>query len=158
MGLSAFDPALGLLSALTSLPAAFYYARAFGAAAVWPVRRKDGRISGLRHDASWTRALLVFLGATAVVSAALAAIDAAAGRAASEHAAFGTVLVAALWPQAPERIVRLLLVLLLLAAGTAAVVVGAESAASVVAGYAVGLCAAWALRAGTASPRREQGF
>ena len=46
--MTALEPALGLLSALTSLPAVLYYARALGAAAVHPVReggRADRRLA-----------------------------------------------------------------------------------------------------------------
>lgn len=143
--MSALDPAFGLLSALTSLPAALYYARAIGAAAVRPVRHADGRISGLRVDARWTRTLLLFLGGSLLVTAVVAALNLAFAPVASEHAAFGSMLVVLLWPHARESIVRMLLVFLLIAAGLSRVLLGAEALASVGAGYAIGLSCAWTL-------------
>ena len=149
MGLSPFDPVFGLLSALTSLPAALYYARAIGAAAVHPVRGKDGRMSGLRRDADWMRTLVAFVVGTALAATAAPLISMAFGYPVSKEAAFGAVLIAALWPHAHEHIVRAVLILLLLGAGAARVALEGESPASVGAGFALGLCGAWMLhRAG----------
>lgn len=141
----ALDPALGLLSALTSLPAAIYYARAIGAAAVRPVRHADGRISGLRVDARWTRTLLLFLGGSVLVTAVVAALNVAFAQVASGQAALGAMLVVLLWPHARESIVRMLLVFLLIAAGVSRGLLGAEALVSIGAGYAIGLSCAWTL-------------
>ena len=81
--MAALDPALGFLSALTSLPAALYYARVLGAAAVRPVRDADGRTSGFRGDARWTRTLFLFLGATLLVAAVLGGLNMAFAQAVS---------------------------------------------------------------------------
>lgn len=144
--MAALDPALGVLSALTSLPAALYYARAFGAAAVRPVRDAGGRISGLRGDARWTRTLFLFLGGTLLVAAVLGGLNMAFAQAVSQHAAFGAMLVALLWPHARENAVRVLLVLLLIAAGASRLLLGTEALVSVGAGYAIGLACAWTVR------------
>ncbi len=144
--MTASEPALGLLSALTSLPAALCYARALGAAAVRPVRHADGRVSGLRVDAPWTRTLLLFLGGSALAAAAVAALNLAFSQLASGHAAHGVLLIAVLWPHARESIVRMLLVFLLIAAGVSRVLLGAEELASIGAGCAIGLFCAWTLR------------
>lgn len=143
MGPSLLDPALGLLSALTSLPAALYYARAFGAAAVRPVRGPRGGLAGLRQDAQWAGTLFEFLSGTALVAMVVPAINMAFAPVASADAAFGGVLVAALWPHAGERTVRALLLLLLLGAGAARVLLAGNDPAGVIAGYAIGLCTAW---------------
>lgn len=144
MGVSPLDPVLALLSALTSLPAALYYARAIGAAAVHPVRGEDGRISGLRQDAEWTGTLVAFLLGTAFVAVAAPLIGMAFGDI-SKEAAFGAVLMTALWPHAREHTVRALLMLLLLGAGAARVALEGASAASVGGGFVLGLCGAWML-------------
>jgi hypothetical protein len=143
----ALDSALGLLSALISLPMAFYYARLFGAAAVRPVRDQNGRLTGLICDARWTRVLIAFLAGTVLVAGATAIVQAAAGPVVSGHAAFGAMTVVLLWRPAGEHLVRALLVLLLIAAGAARTLIGGESAAGVLAGYTLGLacaCAVWA--------------
>jgi hypothetical protein len=140
--MAALEPALSLLTALTSLPAAFYYARFLGAAAVHPVRDEYGRPCGLRSNAQWRRTFLVFLASAALVASLGAVITPLA----SEHAAFGAVLVAALWPHARESTVRASLVLLLLGAGMARILDMAETPASVAAGYVIGVCCAWTVR------------
>jgi hypothetical protein len=145
------DPALGLLSALGSFPAAFYYARLIGAAALRPVRDpRSGVIKGWRSDAGWSETLLRFLASAALVTALTAAVNGWFGDIASEHAAFSALLVATLWRHAPDRAIQVLLVLLLLGVGAARVMLGAHFPAGVVAGYAIGLCGAftvgWILR------------
>ena len=144
--MGALDPALGLLSALTSLPAAVYYARMLGAAAVHPVRGTHGRIAGLRASGEWTGALLVFLGGTGLVLTFGAALNVAIGGMVSLHGALGAVLVAALWQHAREGLIRFLLLLLLVGAGASRVLPGAEAVLPVLVGYAMGWCCAWIAR------------
>ena len=143
--MAALDPALGLLSALTSLPAALYYARALGAAAVHPVRHADGRIAGVRTSAGWMRTLLLFLGGTGFAAAAVTALNMAVGSVASLHAAFGAVLIVTLWPHAREITVRVLLLFLLISAGVARILPAAQTPGAVVIGCAIGLVCAWML-------------
>lgn len=144
--MSAMEPTLGLLSALSSFPAAVYYARMIGAAALQPVRDpRSGRIKGLRSDAGWTGTLLTFLAGAALAAALSAAINGWFGDIASEHAAFSALLVATLWRHAPNRLVRVLLILLLLGVGAARLMLGAHFPAGVIAGYAIGLCSALAV-------------
>jgi hypothetical protein len=142
--MAALEPSAGLLSALTSLPAALYYARALGAAAVHPLRDGKGRITRLRTNAACARTLLVFLAGSVLVAASVNVIRMAFGPVASEHAALGAVVVAVLWPHAGEKAVRALLVLLLIALGASRVLLGGELWAGTVAGCALGLCCAWA--------------
>lgn len=97
------EPVLSLLSALASLPAARYYARALGAAAVRPVRGAHGRISRLVQDPKWRRTLVAYLGGTALAAAAVFALNMAFGRVAVEEAALGAVLVAVRLPLRSER-------------------------------------------------------
>lgn len=140
--MTALEPALGLLSALTSLPAALYYARALGAAAVHPVRASGGRIAGVRVHADWARTLIAFANGTLLVIVLAGTLSVTVGPVISLHAALGAVLVAAVWCHARETLVRLLLVLLLIGAGVSRVLPGMEGTAAVLAGYAVGLCCA----------------
>jgi hypothetical protein len=141
--MTALEPALGLLSALTSLPAVLYYARALGAAAVHPVRGGGGRIAGLRANADWARTLIAFLGGTVLVALLADALSATLGAVMSLHAALGAVVVAAVWRHARETLVRLLLLLLLIGAGVSRLLPGTEAPAAILAGYAVGLCCIW---------------
>lgn len=141
--MTALEPALGLLSALTSLPAALYYARALGAAAVHPVRGGGGRIAGLRVHADWARTLVAFLGGTLLAATLAGTLSVAFGPVISLHAAFGTVVVAAVWRHASETLVRLFLLLLLIGAGVSRLLPGTEPAAAILAGYAAGFCCAW---------------
>ena len=141
--MTALEPALGLLSALTSLPAVLYYARALGAAAVHPVRGGGGRIAGLRANADWARTLIVFLGGTALVAVLAGALSATLGTVMSLHAALGTVVVAAAWRHAHETLVRLLLLLLLIGAGVSRLLPGTDAPAAILAGYVIGLCCVW---------------
>ena len=144
--MAALEPALGLLSALTSLPAALYYARALGAAAVHPVRGGGGRIAGVRANADWARTFVAFLGGTVLVTVLAGALSATLGAVMSLHAALGAVLVATVWRHAPETLVRLLLALLLIGAGVSRLLPGAEAPAAILAGYAIGLCCFWTAR------------
>lgn len=145
MSSSGLDPALALLSALASPAAVLYCVRAFGAAAVRPVRAPNGRIVRLLQDPRWTHTLVAYLGGSALVAAVVSSLNIAIGRVASEEAAFGALLVAVLWRHAGEAAVRGLLALLLLGVGAARVALGAELLAAVAAGYVIGLCSAWAL-------------
>ena len=138
--MTALEPALGLLSALTSLPAVLYYARVLGAAAVHPVRGGGGRIAGLRSNAEWARTFIAFLGGTVLVAVLASALSAALGAVMSLHAALGAVVVAAVWRHARETLVRMLLLLLLIGAGASRLLPGTETPAAILAGYAIGLC------------------
>ena len=144
--MTALEPALGLLSALTSLPAALYYARALGAAAVHPVRGDGGRIAGLRANADWARTCVAFLGGTVLVAVLAGALNATLGPVMSLHAALGAIVVAAVWRHAPEARVRLLLVLLLIGAGVSRLLPGAEAPGAILTGYAIGWCCFWTVR------------
>ena len=141
--MTALEPALSLLSALTSLPAALYYARALGAAAVHPVRGDGGRIAGLRANTNWARTFVAFLGGTVLVAVLAGALSAVLGPVMSLHAALGAVVVAAVWRHARETLVRLLLLLLLIGAGVSRLLPGTEAPAAILAGYAIGLCCFW---------------
>lgn len=153
--MTAFEPALGLLSALTSLPAALYYARALGAAAVHPMRGPHGRIAGLRANAEWARTLVTFLGGTLLVATLAGTLSMAFGPIVSLHAALGAVLIAALWQHAHEGLVRVLLLLLLIGAGASRALPGIDGPAAVLAGYAMGLCCAWTARRYAVRRNRE---
>lgn len=144
--MTAFEPAFALLSALTSLPALLYYARAFGAAAVHPVRGTHGRIAGLRVNDESTSALLIFLGGTGLVLTFAGALNVAIGGMVSLHSALGAVVVAALWPQAREGLIRFLLLFLLVGAGASRVLSGADAGTAVLVGYSIGFCCAWITR------------
>lgn len=150
----ALDPALGLLSALTSLPAVLYYARFLGAAAVHPVRGADGRVAGLRANAEWAGTLVTFLGGTFLVAILAGTLNAALSSVMSLHAALGTVVVAALWQHAREGLIRFLLLSLLAGAGASRVLPGAEAVLTVLVGYAMGLCCAWIARCCLVSRKR----
>lgn len=141
--MTALEPVLGLLSALASLPAMLYYARALGAAAVHPVRGGDGRIAGLRVHADWARTLVAFIGATMLAAVLDGALSAALGTVMSLHAALGAVVVGAVWRHARETLVRLLLLLLLIGAGVSRLLPGTEAPAVILAGYVIGLCFVW---------------
>lgn len=136
--MGALDPALGFLSALTSIPAAFYYARLFGAASVRVVRNHEGRSIGLRIDRAWTLVLIAFSAATALIAGVTALVQAAVGPIVSTHAALGTMLVIVLWRPAREPLVRAFLVFLLAGAGAARILNEGESVGSVLAGFAAG--------------------
>ena len=155
--MKALEPALGLLSALTSLPAALYYARALGAAAVRPVRGGGGRIAGLRANADWARTLVAFLGATVLAAVLAGALSATLGAVMSLHAALGAVIVAALWRHARETLVRLFLLLLLIGAGLSRLLPGTEAPAAILAGYAIGLCCTWTAHVYTMRRKHAQG-
>lgn len=150
----AFEPAFALLSALTSLPALLYYARAFGAAAVHPVRGKHGRITGLRSNGEAEVALLIFLGGTGLVLTFAGALTMAIGGMVSLHSALGAVIVVALWQQARERLIRFLLLFLLAGAGASRVLSDAEAVPAVLAGYAMGVYCAWIVRRYLVSSKR----
>lgn len=141
--MTALEPALGLLSALTSLPAMLYYARALGAAAVHPVREGGGRIAGLHANADWARTLIAFLGSAALAAVLDGALSATLGAVMSLNAALAAVVVGAVWRHAQEMLVRLLLLLLLIGAGVSRLLPGTEPPAAILAGYAIGLCCAW---------------
>ena len=141
--MTALEPALGLLSALTSLPAVLYYARALGAAAVHPVREGGGQIAGLHASINWARTLIVFLGGTALAVVLAGALDAMLGAVMSLHAALASVVVAAVWRHARETLVRLLLLLLVIGAGASRLLPGTEAPGAILAGYVVGLCCVW---------------
>lgn len=154
--MTALEPALGLLSALTSLPAALYYARAFGAAAVRPVRDEHGRISGLRQDGEWSTTLCVFVGGLFAVVIGGAAADTIFDGAMSTHAAFGGLLAGALWPRLDDWLARGLVVFILVGIGAACLLVHADLPAAVAAGYGMGLTSAWCCTGGwRARPREE---
>lgn len=144
--MTSLEPALGVLSALTSLPAVLYFARAFGAAAVQPVREDGGLIACLRTDGDWTHTFVAFLFGAALAAALVGALNATLGAALSLHAALGAVLVAAVWPHARETLVQLLLALLLIGAGVSRLLPGTEPPAAILAGYVLGWCCFWTAR------------
>ena len=141
--MTALEPVLGLLSALASLPAMLYYARALGAAAVHPVRGGDGRIAGLRVHADWARTLVAFIGATVLAAVLDGGLSATLGAVTSLHAALAAVIVGAVWRHARETLVRLLLLFLLIGAGVSRLLPGTEAPAAIFAGFAIGLCCTW---------------
>ena len=142
--MSALEPSAGLLSALTSLPAALYYARTLGAAAVHLSRDGKGRITRLRTNAPSARTLLVFLAGAVLVAASVNVMRTAFGSVVSEHAALGAMLVAVLWRQAGEIAVRALLILLLIAVLALRLLLSGEVPGGIVAGCALGLSCTWA--------------
>lgn len=144
--MTALEPALGLLSALTSLPAVLYFARAFGAAAVHPVRGDGRRIEGVRADGDWTHTFAAFLFGAALSAALVGALNATMGAALSLHAALGAVLVAAVWPHARETLVQLLLALFLIGAGVSRLLHGTEPPAGILSVYVIGWCCFWTAR------------
>lgn len=155
--MTALDSAFGLLSALTSLPAVLYYARAIGAAAVHPVRGTDGRIAGVRANDEWEGTFIAFLVAVVLVWMLAGTLNSTPEPVISLHTALGTVVVAGVWRHDSDKLVRFLLLLLLIGAGASRVLPDMEAPLAVLAGYVLGFCCAWGSRLGSLAVYRAIG-
>jgi len=163
----AFDPALGLVSAIASFSSAGYYALAIGAVAVHAARDRERSIN-MRDRLSdpWGQAFFRFVLGTAMAAAlvwllkswlhfprpwelygprfgtAALLVDNAASFP-SGHAAFAAALVGSLWSTLAARRLRAALLLFLVCVGLSRVLVGAHFPADVIGGYAVGFGCVW---------------
>lgn len=161
------EPTLGLISALGSFPAAVYYARAIGGAALRVVRDPQRRtITRTELNGAWAGVLFRFLLAAAIAAVLVYALKGwldlprpwkiygphfgdfallvdSDGSFPSGHAAITAVVVGSLWAHAASRSTRALLLVCLALVGISRVLLGAHFPADVAAGYAVGFASVW---------------
>lgn len=161
-----FDPALTLVSALGSFPAALFYARVIGGTALRIGRNRNGTALACRLDAEWTSTFVRFSLATIIAAAAVWTLKTWLhvprpweiygpligettllvdydGSLPSGHGTFAAVLVGSVWPRAVGSASHVFLLLFLACVGLARVLLGAHFPVDVLAGYAVGFSSVW---------------
>lgn len=147
LSIEALRPAGDLVSALGSFAASAFYARMIGAAAVQPVRGRQGQaIEGLRVDDGWADTLAVFLAATGLAAILVWAIELLFAHGPTSHAAFTAVLITTVWPYASDRGARAALVFFVILVVSSGLVLRGVMAGELIAGIAIGVACACIMR------------